>query len=159
MENFQTTLPINGGGSVVLDIWDTAGQEDLGSIRQLSYPGTNVTIFCYSCVSSGSLENIASLWLKETAQINPGTPFVLVGTKQDLAIQFPDKAVGSAQGEDFIKRHNGYEHVQCSAKNYTVHNDANVKLAFSIAVSCHLNKLQEDRIKPTGGCACCCTVL
>lgn len=161
VDNFQTTLPIRGGGRVILDIWDTAGQEDLESIRILSYPNTKVTMFCYSCVSLASLQNIEHLWLKETDKVIPDTPFVLVGTKLDLATEFPDKAVASEVGERLCENHNGYEHIQCSSKSFSAKNDSNVKLAFSLAVSCYLNRLQEIAIGRRKTCRekCCCTLL
>jgi len=65
-------------------LWDTAGQEDFDRLRFLSYPGTDVFLICFSLISPTSLENIFHKWIPELNSHNPNTPFILVGTKQDL---------------------------------------------------------------------------
>lgn len=111
-------------------------------MRHLSYPGTDVFMFCYSCVSLSSFENIGNLWLKEVKEIvNPDKLFVflLVGTKQDLVTQFPEKEVDREKGDAFVHEHRGYAHIQCSARNYTIGYGDNIKQAFSIAVKSYLD--------------------
>tara|TARA_Y100000996_G_C22475291_1_gene623838 strand:- start:244 stop:843 length:600 start_codon:yes stop_codon:yes gene_type:complete len=65
-------------------LWDTAGQEDFDRLRCLSYPETDVFLICFSLISPTSLENIFHKWIPELNFHNPNTPFILVGTKQDL---------------------------------------------------------------------------
>ena len=86
------------------------GQEDYDRVRPLSYPGTNVFLFCFSlikCVcgearvcacaaplltlppapsphSPSSFENLKSKWFAEVRHHMPSAPFVIVGTKMDL---------------------------------------------------------------------------
>ena len=43
---------------VELALWDTAGQQDYGCLRLLSYPDTDVILMCFSIDSPDSLENI-----------------------------------------------------------------------------------------------------
>ena len=66
-----------------LQLWDTAGQDDYDRLRPLSYPQTDVFLLCYSIVSPASFANVTSKWQPELAHYAPGTPILLVGTKQD----------------------------------------------------------------------------
>jgi Ras-related C3 botulinum toxin substrate 1 len=46
------------GKSILLQLWDTAGQEDYDRLRPLSYPGSDVILLCYSTVSEASYEAV-----------------------------------------------------------------------------------------------------
>ena len=72
-------VPVN------LSLWDTAGEDEYDQLRPLSYPGTDVFLLCYIMCSRGSWENIKAKWYPEISHHCPGTPFLLVGTKSDLA--------------------------------------------------------------------------
>jgi GTPase SAR1 family protein len=72
------------GKPLSLQLWDTAGQEDYDRLRPLSYPGTQVFLLCFSCVSLGSFNNIQAKWHPEIKHYCPDVPFILVGTKSDL---------------------------------------------------------------------------
>ena len=74
----------NKATPVLLNLWDTAGQEDYSSLRPLSYPMTDVFVVCYSIISRASFANVESSWLPEIRHYMPHTPIVLVGTKTDL---------------------------------------------------------------------------
>lgn len=101
MDNYSANIQIKGE-TFGLDIWDTAGQEDFESIRQLSYPNASVFIVCYAGMegtlllllvfyrinqalgmsivnSSASLGNVENVWLPEIFQHCKGVPFVLCG--------------------------------------------------------------------------------
>lgn len=67
-----------------LALWDTAGQEDYDRLRPLSYPDTDVLLFCFSVDSQRSLEHIQRRWYPEAEHFLPGVPKVLVGLKADL---------------------------------------------------------------------------
>ena len=58
--------------SVVLDILDTAGQEDYDRLRPLSYPQTDVFLVCFSIISPSSFENVRSKWHPEITHHAPG---------------------------------------------------------------------------------------
>jgi len=53
-------------------------------LRPLSYPQTDVFILCYSIIAPSSFDNISTKWFPEIDHHSRGTPFLLVGTKQDL---------------------------------------------------------------------------
>ena len=74
-----------GGTEWEVEIWDTAGQEALKSLRLIAYPGTNVFLMTYDMTNADSLENVLDVWI---AEVEDGCPdywgLILVGTKQDL---------------------------------------------------------------------------
>ena len=68
-----------------LSLWDTPGHTgEYGTTRPLHYPNTDIFLVCFSTVDSKSLENVTRQWIPEINYWEPGTPFLLVGTKTDL---------------------------------------------------------------------------
>ncbi len=109
---------------VCLALWDTSGQEEYDRLRPLSYPQTDVFLVCFSIVSPTSLANVKSKWVPEVNHNCPGTPFVLVGTKQDLrddneAIsRLAERSlspISSSQGIAMAKDVGAVKYVECSA--------------------------------------------
>jgi small GTP-binding protein len=82
-DNYVVKLQV-GTEDVTLQLWDTAGQEDLENIRVLSYTNTDVFLICFSVVEPTSLANVASKWLPELRKYVKDPRFILVGTKKDL---------------------------------------------------------------------------
>jgi Ras-related C3 botulinum toxin substrate 1 len=80
-DNYAVTM---NSISVILDLWDTAGQEEYDKLRPLSYSNTDIFIIAFSVVNPISYENIQSKWYPEITHYSPNTPYVLVGTKKDL---------------------------------------------------------------------------
>jgi len=72
---------------VDLEIWDTAGQEDLSRIRPLAYAQADTYILCFAIDNPASVENILSKWFPEVSHYCPQSPFVLVGTKMDMRLE------------------------------------------------------------------------
>ena len=67
-----------------IEMWDTQGQEDYDRLRPLSYPNTDVFLLCFSVDEPTSLKSIKERWYPELNHHCPGTPIILVGTKEDL---------------------------------------------------------------------------
>jgi small GTP-binding protein len=69
---------------VIIQVWDTAGQEDLESIRCFSQTGTDVFLVCFSLVDPISLSNVKAHWLPELKKYIQNPRIILVGTRTDL---------------------------------------------------------------------------
>ena len=82
-DNYRTNLIIDNE-PYILDLWDTAGQEDYDKIRTVSYTNTDIVIICFSIISPSSLRNVKAKWLPEIRHYLPNVPILIVGLKQDL---------------------------------------------------------------------------
>ncbi|CAM9108542.1 unnamed protein product, partial [Heterosigma akashiwo] len=82
-DNYSQPVSIDGE-QINLSIWDTAGQEEYDRLRTLSYPGTDVFMFCFSVVKPDSFDNLRDKWLPEIRQHCPEAILMLVGCKNDL---------------------------------------------------------------------------
>jgi small GTP-binding protein len=82
-DNYVVKLTV-GDKEVNLQLWDTAGQEDLENIRVLSYTNTDVFLVCFSVCEPTSLANVQTKWLVELKNYVKDPVIILVGTKKDL---------------------------------------------------------------------------
>ncbi|KAL5105721.1 Ras-related protein ced-10 [Taenia crassiceps] len=72
-----------GKFSILLNLWDTAGQQGYERLRQLSYPQTNIFLVCFAVNNTNSFENARDLWIPEVRHFCPDAQVLLVGTKVD----------------------------------------------------------------------------
>ena len=72
------------GEAVVMGLWDIGGGEDYDRLRPLSYPQTDVFLLCFALDEPSSFMNVKERWYPELNHHCPGTPIILVGTKEDL---------------------------------------------------------------------------
>jgi small GTP-binding protein len=82
-ENYTAKLERNNE-TILLHLWDTAGQEDYDRLRPLSYPGADVVLLCFSTINQASYDAIKEKWAPEVHHYIPNIPYILVGTKIDL---------------------------------------------------------------------------
>merc|ERR1712153_146245 len=64
-QNFIVEWEHPTDGPIVVEVWDTAGQEDFASLRKVAYPDTHIFLVGYSCVSEQSLSNVQFKWVPE----------------------------------------------------------------------------------------------
>ena len=83
MEEYSANIQVNED-TVVMSLWDTAGQEEYTRLRLLSYPGTHVIVLCFALDSPSSYENARKLWYPEISHNCRAASIILVGTKSDL---------------------------------------------------------------------------
>jgi len=111
------------GQTVILHLWDTAGQEEYDRLRPLSYPGADVILMCFSTVSQGSFDAVTDKWAPEVAHFIPDVPIILVGTKLDMREEkCPDPNSGKFEpiltpnGEELAKQLKAHKYLECSSK-------------------------------------------
>lgn len=69
-------------GPIKLGIWDTAGQEKLGGLREGYYIGANAAILMFDVTTRITYRNVPK-WYKDLTRICDNIPIVLVGNKVD----------------------------------------------------------------------------
>ena len=75
---------VEGTQSVILQIWDLAGQQGFSNIRESFYKGTDGAILVFDVNNQNSAESIKD-WIKELSlQKKNNIPLLLVGNKIDL---------------------------------------------------------------------------
>lgn len=118
LENFQAVLNIKDK-KYMLEIVDTAGQEDMHMIRLLSFPRTKCVILCYSVVNESSFDNLFSFWLKELEESLYGVPIVLCGNKLDLKESKPNSYISNEEALEAFKKVRTIQiGLQCSAHDF-----------------------------------------
>ncbi|XP_075250445.1 ras-related protein Rac1-like [Convolutriloba macropyga] len=150
-ENHNANILVNGI-PYVLQLWDTAGQEDYDRLRPLSYPQTNIFLMCFSFDRLDSVTNVKTKWQPEVQHYCPHTPILIVGTKMDL--KETKKETSRRQSNDIVTTRTGRDlersikacgYVECSAKS-----GEGVQLVFERAVTACIGK--KTRQKPDRTC-------
>jgi len=120
-ENYTAQMKLNDE-TILLHLWDTAGQEEYDRLRPLSYPGADVVILCFSLVHKGSFDAIKIKWFPEVRHYIPTVPHMLVGTKLDLREHYqqnpsPDHdLVTTEMGQALSQEINALKYLEVSAK-------------------------------------------
>jgi Ras-related C3 botulinum toxin substrate 1 len=123
--------------TVSLDLYDTAGQEDYDKLRPMSYPGTHVFLICFALSERSTFANIDYKWIPELRKHQVSDiPFILVGTKCDLAVE-ASKQVTDDEIKKLVEKIGAPTTIKCSAK--TSHN---LKQVFDTAI--HLVMRPQD---------------
>ena len=88
---------------IILNIWDTAGQEKYMSVTKMLIQETDILILCYSIVDEVSFKNL-DIWLNSVIEVI-GDDFTLgiLGNKSDL---IENEVISEEEGEKYAKEHN-----------------------------------------------------
>ena len=107
-----------------LSFWDTEGREGVDRFRPLWYPYTDIFLVCYSASDKASWEHVESKWHPEITLHCPGTPFLLIATKSDLATDPVIREALSERSQTIVSREEGqhladtlgaHQFMECSA--------------------------------------------
>jgi len=71
-------------GKIVFNVWDTAGQEKFGGLRDGYYLRADCCIVMFDVSSRVTYQNVPK-WVDDIQRTCPGVPVVLVGNKVDVA--------------------------------------------------------------------------
>eukprot|EP01113_Clastostelium_recurvatum_P032143 TRINITY_DN4085_c0_g1_i8.p1 TRINITY_DN4085_c0_g1~~TRINITY_DN4085_c0_g1_i8.p1 ORF type:complete len:546 (+),score=106.19 TRINITY_DN4085_c0_g1_i8:40-1638(+) len=114
------------GRPVVLQIWDTAGQEKYRSISSAYYRGAAAALLCFDLTNLESFKH-CKMWIKELRETAvEDAPIVLVGTKEDMREK---RIVTRLEAERFMRKNGLSRYIETSAMANT-----NVADAFEILV-------------------------
>jgi GTP-binding nuclear protein Ran len=70
-------------GQIKFNVWDTAGQEKFGGLRDGYYIGGNAGIIMFDVCSRITYTNVPK-WYKDLTRVCENIPIVLVGNKVDV---------------------------------------------------------------------------
>ena len=70
-------------GTIVFNVWDTAGQEKLGGLRDGYYIGGNCGIIMFDVCARITYQNVPK-WYKDLVRVCESIPICLVGNKVDI---------------------------------------------------------------------------
>eukprot|EP01092_Planopodium_desertum_P002927 TRINITY_DN14897_c4_g1_i1.p1 TRINITY_DN14897_c4_g1~~TRINITY_DN14897_c4_g1_i1.p1 ORF type:complete len:207 (-),score=35.84 TRINITY_DN14897_c4_g1_i1:102-692(-) len=153
-DNYSANVNIDGK-AISLGLWDTAGQEDYDRLRPLSYPGTDIFVVCFSCISPTSFSNVKTKWVPEVRHHVSEARILLVGTKVDLREDAEQLArlrekglepVSTSQGEELAKEINAEKYMECSALT-----QKGLKQVFDQAIKIVIMPRKKPT-KKSGGC-------
>lgn len=76
------------GKPINLGLWDTQNHNE--RLRPLSYPQTDVFLYCFSIVDRRTLDDLVKVFSPEVMRHCPNTPKLLIGLKCDLRDTYVD---------------------------------------------------------------------
>uniref|UniRef100_A0A8C8RG81 Ras homolog family member F, filopodia associated n=1 Tax=Pelusios castaneus TaxID=367368 RepID=A0A8C8RG81_9SAUR len=147
-EKYTTTITA-GNKEVILNLYDTAGQEDYDRLRPLSYQNTNIVIICYDVMNPISYDNVLVKWYPEVSHFCRGVPLILIGCKTDLRKDkeyvrklrsSQQEPITYEQGEATCQQMKAEAYLECSAKCRE-----NIEDVFKEATNIALNAMKKAK--------------
>lgn len=132
--------------TLMLSIWDTAGQEDYDRVRVLSYEGTDLIIVCFALNSKASLESVGDRWKEEVEHFCRGTPRILVGMKADLRKKTDANLITWEKAIEMANYISAKSYIECSA-----YSGQNIDEVFHQCVDILANR-KRKKPKKSSGC-------
>ena len=121
--------------------------QEYSRLRALSYPSASLFVVFFSVVSRTSFDNVQNKWLPEIHHHNPGTPFILVGSKTDLRIPGNDEHISSADGKTMARKTGAEKYVEISSLK-----GSNVQEVINSGISCLFSSSSQAKKSAKGGC-------
>ena len=114
-----TTLDMDDGTRVKLQVWDTAGQDTFLSLTTAYYRGSQAAIVCFDLTNRLTYEHLDDWYqrIRDHSDHEKPIPCILVGCKSDLANEqtISLRQVGSPEAMEWAEKH-GFMYMETSAK-------------------------------------------
>ena len=123
-----------GSTNVLINVWDTSGDERYADITKNFYRGANLILICYDVTSARSFNDV-DMWKDRAEQCVSQVPLFLVGCKADLH----NREISHEMGVEKAKKL-GMEFFETSAKDKTNVNELMKRAAF---VACSHQKIEK----------------
>ncbi|KNH05149.1 GTP-binding nuclear protein rtb2 [Perkinsela sp. CCAP 1560/4] len=128
-------------GQICFNVWDTAGQEKFGGLRDGYYIGADCAIIMFDVTSRTTYKNVAN-WYRDITRVCDNIPMVLLGNKVDSI----DRQVKAKQITFHRKKNIQYYDV--SAKSNYNYEKPFLWLAKKLANDPHLVFVEAVAVKP-----------
>ena len=100
---FANKHVIHNNVDYLVQIWDTAGQENFRSVTRAYYKASAVAMVVYDITKEESFSHIQS-WMKDCKELAPSTVLIaLIGNKSDLEDQ---RVITKERGENLARENN-----------------------------------------------------
>merc|ERR550534_79480 len=113
-DTYSMSIDLQPGMKKIIEIFDTAGQEEYDRLRPLAYPGTSLFMVCFAVDRESSFDNIKQKWVPEVRHHVPRAKIVLVGTKTDLRGE--SNSISKKKGDRLSDEIKAECYMECSAK-------------------------------------------
>ena len=98
-------------GEIILNVWDTAGQEKFGGLRDGYYVGSKGAIIMFDVTSRITYRSVGE-WHRDITRVCDNIPMVLTGNKVDAK----DRKI-HPKFIDFHRRHPNMQYYEISSKS------------------------------------------
>ena len=126
---------------IILDIWDTAGQEKFRSMGRHFYKNSNIIVIVYDITKKESFDDIKTFWydnIKENAE--KYKVIGIVGNKYDLFDKEGVEIIDDNVVKEFVDKIKSDEDSKIISMNVSALNGYNIKMLFNDLVKQYLEK-------------------
>jgi len=126
---------------IILDIWDTAGQEKFRSMGRHFYKNSNIVVIVYDITKKESFDDIKTFWydnIKENAE--KYKVIGIVGNKYDLFDKEGVEIIDDNVVKEFVDKIKSDEDSKIVSMNVSALNGYNIKMLFNDLVKQYLEK-------------------
>ena len=103
---FKKLVETPGGESVLIEIWDTAGQEKYRSINKLFYKDAAIIIMVYDITNQRSFDEIKNYWYEQIKE-NCDLQNIILAVSANKSDLFNQEKVKEEHGKMFANRIKG----------------------------------------------------